>query len=70
MCKGPRGVRAIRAIILSYPTVQDCFIASKPAGNGAANVVAYVVAMGSVDDAALADFVRARLPAEAPSARL
>ena len=59
-------VRAMRTIILSYPTVQDCFIASKDVADGAASLVAYVVAMGSVDDAVLAGFVRDRLPAEAP----
>lgn len=68
MWEHSRVVRAIRTIILSYPTVQDCFIASKHVGDGAASLVAYVVAMGSVDDAMLAGFVRDRLLAQAPSA--
>lgn len=67
MWEHSRVVRAIRTIILSYPTVQDCFIASKHVGDGATSLVAYVVAMGSVDDAVLSGFVRDRLPADAPS---
>jgi len=54
--------RWIRATILSYPTVQDCFVASK----GADELVAYVVADGLIDEVALADFVRSRHPAQAP----
>ena len=55
--------RWIRSTILSYPTVQDCFLARKDADE----LVAYVVAEGLLDEAALAEFVRSRHPDERPA---
>ncbi|HJT02947.1 MAG TPA: alpha/beta fold hydrolase [Pseudonocardiaceae bacterium] len=54
--------RWIRAAILSYPAVRDCFVAPRDADE----LVAYVVADGLLDEVALADFVRSRHPAAAP----
>lgn len=49
------------------PGGQDCFIAPKNGDNGVVDLVAYVVANGSFDEAVLADFVRPSLPAETQS---
>jgi hypothetical protein len=48
--------RQIRSTILSYPAVHDCFIAEKNANE----LVAYVVGDGSLNEVALAEFVRFR----------